>query len=660
MIWRKAVLLENQPMERQQVTEEGKKFSYTARVVDLKSDAVLELNFFNVAGDLVLRHWLEEGGKSCVSYNVEAEKWTKTPLENQEAINPNRRMWDSLGDVAKNPDADEVINGFIAFDESYKTSVVEKISWTESCKARLKKWAAEVKQNEIAGDLISQIQNSDILADDAVKEAASRKIDQKRGARGWMAVWKYREGKAWKTRGKCTICKSEMNLTAEAEKVRYCAKCLEPVESIYATPAGKSATWTTTVLQFKRTENGRVFAVQYQCSQTCKISGTGKKRTVVVEENQDAIFVSLFDKKAVREYEVHGRWTYLGSAADRYPETVLTPSYKLFAGTDLENSHVWDYIAHTQYAKPIGYCRRYLAYPSIETLTNAKLWKIVENVITDIKGTRKVINLKAKSPAKILGLTRPEIARCAEEGWGTGRLSAYRWLKENNLPTEKEDVAELAELRNYALYIDLAQESDGEVQLYKYLKKQKAKSQGKSSGTLASLYRDYLRFARKLEYDLEDVKNRYPSNLEVMHDRLSDQIVALQNAPKDKRIKAVADRLEKYSWEQDGFLIRPARTAQELINEGKDLMHCVGTYVDRYADGKTALFFVRRVTEPNVPFYTLELREESMTVVQNHGYRNSLQTLEVKAFEEKWLKWAKKQKAKAKAGQKEKKQTPAA
>ena len=89
-------------------------------------------------------------------------------------------------------------------------------------------------------------------------------------------------------------------------------------------------------------------------------------------------------------------------------------------------------------------------------------------------------------------------------------------------------------------------------------------------------------------------------------------------------------------------------------------MHCVGTYVDRYADGKTALFFVRRITEPDTPFYTLELREESMTVVQNHGYRNSLQTLEVKAFEEKWLKWAKKQKAKAKAGQKEKKQTPAA
>ena len=658
MIWRKAVLLENQPMERQQVTEEGKKFSYTARVVDLKSDAVLELNFFNVAGDLVLRHWLEEGGKSCVSYNVEAEKWTKTPLENQEALKSNRWTWCTFGNIERNPDADEVINGFIAFDESYKASVVEKISWTESCKARLKKWAAEVKQNEIAGDLISQIQSSDILADDAVKKAASRKIDQKRGARGWMAVWKYREGKAWKIRGKCTICNSEMDLPCK--DVRYCANCLEPVESIYATPAGKDSVFSTSVLQFKRAANGSLIAVYYSCRQACAITGAGKNRTVDVKEDQAAIFVSIFDKKAVREYSVCGRWTHLGSAIDRYPDIVIRPSYKLFAGTDLENSHVWDYIAHTQYAKPIGYCRRYLAYPSIETLTNAKLWKIVENVITDIKGTRKAVNLKAKSPAKILGLTRPEVARCAEEGWGTGRLLAYRWLKENNLATEKEDIAELAELRNYALYIDLAQESDGEVQFYKYLKKQKVKSQGKSLGALASLYRDYLRFARKLEYDLEDVKNRYPSNLEIMHDRLSDQIITLQNAPKDKRIKAVADRLEKYSWEQDGFLIRPARTAQELINEGKDLMHCVGTYVDRYADGKTALFFIRRITEPNTPFYTLELREEGMTVVQNHGYRNSLQSPEVKAFEEKWLKWAKKQKAKAKAGQKEKKQTPAA
>ena len=64
------------------------------------------------------------------------------------------------------------------------------------------------------------------------------------------------------------------------------------------------------------------------------------------------------------------------------------------------------------------------------------------------------------------------------------------------------------------------------------------------------------------------------------------------------------------------------------------------------------MFFIRRAEQPEIPYYTLELKEKSMTVVQNHGDHNALQTPEIKEFEQKWLAWAKKQEAARRAEEK--------
>ena len=44
---------------------------------------------------------------------------------------------------------------------------------------------------------------------------------------------------------------------------------------------------------------------------------------------------------------------------------------------------------------------------------------------------------------------------------------------------------------------------------------------------------------------------------------------------------------------------------------------------------------------PDKPFFTLELNEENVRVVQNRGKGNCDRTPEVEAFEEKWLEFVK-------------------
>lgn len=65
----------------------------------------------------------------------------------------------------------------------------------------------------------------------------------------------------------------------------------------------------------------------------------------------------------------------------------------------------------------------------------------------------------------------------------------------------------------------------------------------------------------------------------------------------------------------------------------------MATYAKRHAGGETAIFFIRRASQPEKPFFTLELDEKRLNVRQNRGLRNCARTPEVQAFEEKWLEW---------------------
>ena len=561
--------------------------------------------------------------------------------------------------LTDNPSADKVIKNFLPLEKYIGNHTPDKISRKEEWKQHQKRMAAENRRAEVAKNLFEQISEKDIEPDAAVEEAAKAKIQQKIGAEGWMITWKYRSGKGYKTRGHCTVCGSEMDLYPEDNG--YCPDCGAPVAYLHVTPAGRRKSISTTVLQFRRSSTGHILAVQYYCEQSCIVTGKGKDREVRVRWHQDPMKVTLFDKKNLYGYQRCGtRWEVEKTAGDGWPEIILPIDWNIFEGTALQNSHVWDYVDANKYPYPIGYCRRYLQYPGIETLANAGLWKIVEEIIYDLKQSRGNINLKEKSPAKILGLNRTEIARCKAEKWSATSIAAYHWLKDNNLPTTNEEIDSVLGFWGSENYRTITKKAspEQERETYRYLCRKKMKEK-MSTHTLTILYKDYLEFASRLGYDLSDGKNRYPAKLKVMHDRLSEQITAQENAAANEKIQKVAAHLAQYTWQKDGFVIRPAGSAQELIDEGKMLHHCVGTYVDRYASGKTALFFIRHADSPDEPFYTLELDEQHMTVKQNHGAHNSLQTPEVKAFEEKWLKWAKRQKAKSKA-QKQEQSTPAA
>ena len=88
----------------------------------------------------------------------------------------------------------------------------------------------------------------------------------------------------------------------------------------------------------------------------------------------------------------------------------------------------------------------------------------------------------------------------------------------------------------------------------------------------------------------------------------------------EKRIKIDKER-KQYEYEDDAYIIRLPIDSNEIIREG-NLQHiCIGGYTSRHANGETNLFFLRKKSEPEFPFYAIEMNKFK-EIVQIHGSCN--------------------------------------
>ena len=79
-------------------------------------------------------------------------------------------------------------------------------------------------------------------------------------------------------------------------------------------------------------------------------------------------------------------------------------------------------------------------------------------------------------------------------------------------------------------------------------------------------------------------------------------------------------RIEKYEKIGDEFEIIVPREPKDIINEGASLSHCVGSYLESVASGYKTILFLRKVSNPDRSFYTIEVGDSR--IIQIHGNHN--------------------------------------
>lgn len=161
------------------------------------------------------------------------------------------------------------------------------------------------------------------------------------------------------------------------------------------------------------------------------------------------------------------------------------------------------------------------------------------------------------------------------------------------------------------------------------------------SGLYASSgeWRDYIRQAAEIGYDVHDPVVAMPRDLIKAHDTVSKlyrRLLKKRESEKQKKEEAkaralYAERCKKYEYSDGTYSVIVPETLSDIISEGQEQHNCVAGYCTRHADGKLTILFIRRTARPEKSLVTVEMSAGG-EIVQARAFRNGNPDAEVLRF----------------------------
>lgn len=147
---------------------------------------------------------------------------------------------------------------------------------------------------------------------------------------------------------------------------------------------------------------------------------------------------------------------------------------------------------------------------------------------------------------------------------------------------------------------------------------------------------NYIRMCKIIGIETE---KKLPKNVISLHDIMVLQIEDIQ----DKKIKELfvsqikknKELLTSLPDDTQYVIISPEETS-DLIMEGKQMNHCVGSYIDRVAEGLSKIFFLRKKAEIEKAYVTIEL-DRNNGLVQAKASCNTSPSKEDMEFIYSWV-----------------------
>lgn len=138
-----------------------------------------------------------------------------------------------------------------------------------------------------------------------------------------------------------------------------------------------------------------------------------------------------------------------------------------------------------------------------------------------------------------------------------------------------------------------------------------------------SFYCDYLKMADQIG-DTVNFKPYFKSreNVQEMHDAIMAIYDLKRNAIKVEAFNKQSAKWKKWAYNKNSdFTVIAPTLPNDLAKEGMALRHCVKSYIDRVAEGRTNIMFIRKKSALDEPFFTVEISNDS-TIEQVHGFGN--------------------------------------
>lgn len=323
-----------------------------------------------------------------------------------------------------------------------------------------------------------------------------------------------------------------------------------------------------------------------------------------------------------------------GMANISIKEAVVYPvSFKNIKGTFLQYSALKEYALVMEKVNVKDYLIQYINCPQIEMLVKLGLYKTAEYIMK--YQCNLIADPHADRPDQFLGIRKDKVRLLAAEQGDVQVLKIMKKEKELDQNWTWQQIMELEEIDAGNKNLGTALRVMSTQKLLNNISRYAGCGYGTGCSSArarlqaaATTYLDYLRMRQSMGYDLSNTVYQRPRDIGMAH----TQMVLESNKEKmDDRLAMVSEKYpdikkkyrnlrKRFFFEDDTFLIRPARSAEEIVTEGRVLHHCVGgdDYLGKHNSGESYILMIRFKNMPEIPYITVEI-DEMDRILQWYG-----------------------------------------
>lgn len=479
-------------------------------------------------------------------------------------------------------------------------------------------------------------------------------------------IWKYPDGKAW-----CTACHAELgDIRRRHNELTPCPACGKTVRFKHEARGHKTIFDEFYLYEWRKSRiDGESIALT--CAHVWRDSRYPNPESAPLEVAPCAIYVFRPGKAATvykgyiwegaREEDIRQgldlRWYRVDSVAPEHTKTGWMTEFVMdwrqfreaIEGTRI--GRTFDLLNRESRRRDIpleltaiANCAR---RPWLEYLHKVGQKELAGELMRYERISREIIpNQRARTPRELLGLTEAQWFEIRRDGvtLSADDLERLRMMRRMGLEKMKlRDMLSTVRKAHRWLLGELAPHRPGEKHWSDSVGdmleaagtpdklKRKIYRRILADSGRAGEWRDYYDALRKLGEDMTDSALMLPRDMPAMHDRMTERLRATRDERKAQAmaLKEAGFRERKlpalrkaYCFEACGLVLRPYETAKEILEEGRKLSICIGSYAERYLEGGTIICCLRRADKPDEPWRAVEFSAKSGALVQDRGYRN--------------------------------------
>lgn len=420
--------------------------------------------------------------------------------------------------------------------------------------------------------------------------------------------------------GKCAHCGQEVQLNGK-QKHNEMGKCPHCGSGVQFKALGKTKVMTDKkqAIYLQKTEEGFLTRYITVWKESTPEGERYKSRdTVLATYNQkktwyDYCIVSGFDGREFWDDSKPtdmSRWTATGYLYTRNVRQAV-------GKTEFRYAPLVQFMKHEE--NNIKFCDFMVKYQNskfIEFFVKAGLFRLTKDYISTFE------TWHGNKPEEILKIDKQRMRRLINIDGG---IVALKWLQYEQEAGKKVTDEQLEYFQENEVTPERCKEvidALGSItRMVNYMRKQAVPPYD-----LVSTWNDYLRMASAEGMDITDDIVRFPKDLRLRHDQLvdiqtkrADDKREEQYKDLDKKIRERMPEVKRYFWENEKYMVIPAGTCRELMDEGRALHHCVGKddyYMKKMAAGQSWICFLRKKESLKTPYYTLEIDMKTDKILQ--------------------------------------------